>query len=156
MVHVLSDPALYAFTGGEPPSESELRARYERQARGLSPDGRAEWLNWIVFLDHKAIGYVQATISQEARAEIAWVIGTPWQGAGYASEAARALTGFLEQQGVRDIRATVHPDHTASERVAERAGLTRTQQERRGEVAWRRDVGSLDGSAAPDARHWPE
>jgi hypothetical protein len=48
MVRVLSGEALYAFTGGAPPTLAELRARYARQAAGRSPDGSQEWRNWIV------------------------------------------------------------------------------------------------------------
>jgi hypothetical protein len=64
MVAVLGDPALYEFTGGEPPTLDELRERYERQAVGRSPDRSEEWLNWIVRItdDGHAIGFVQATI----------------------------------------------------------------------------------------------
>ena len=32
MVAVLDDPALFDFTGGTPPTEADLRARYRRQA----------------------------------------------------------------------------------------------------------------------------
>ena len=42
MVAVLADPALYEFTGGEPPGEAELTARYARQTSNPA------WLNWIV------------------------------------------------------------------------------------------------------------
>ena len=31
---LLADPALHAFIGGEPDTPAELRARFERQARG--------------------------------------------------------------------------------------------------------------------------
>ncbi|WP_231853758.1 GNAT family N-acetyltransferase [Clavibacter nebraskensis] len=44
MVGVLADPALYRFTGGEPPSPAALEARFARQAVGRSPDGTARWL----------------------------------------------------------------------------------------------------------------
>jgi hypothetical protein len=39
MVVVLSDPWLYRYTGGAPPTHDELRARYERQVKGRSPAG---------------------------------------------------------------------------------------------------------------------
>ena len=97
MAAVLAEPALYEFTGGSPPSLEELRERYRLQAAGRSPDGSQEWLNWIVRLsdDGRAIGFVQATIVN-GRADIAWLIGVPWQGHGFATEAARALVGWLE------------------------------------------------------------
>jgi len=78
-------------------------SRYDLVSPGLpagrSPDGREEWCNWILRREPggEAVGYVQATISGEGRrAEIAWVVGLPWQGRGYATEAARALVGWLD------------------------------------------------------------
>jgi len=46
------------------------------------------------------------------------VIGLPWQGFGFASEAAQALVRWLEGRGIRTITAHVHPDHHASSSVA--------------------------------------
>ena len=73
MVSVLSDPSLYEFTGGTPPTLEELTDRYTRQAVGHSPDGTEQWLNWVVLLDSAPVGYVQATVVGDS-AEIAWVI----------------------------------------------------------------------------------
>jgi RimJ/RimL family protein N-acetyltransferase len=142
MVGVLSGTALYAFTGGGPPGLDELRARYARQAAGRSPDGRAEWRNWILRREPggEAVGYVQATIfSAVRRAEIAWVVGLPWQGQGYATEAARALVGWLDACGVGVIQAHIHPEHAASAAVAHRAGLRPSGVVEEGEQLWLRD-----------------
>jgi RimJ/RimL family protein N-acetyltransferase len=84
---------------------------------------------------------VQATLTRQAggwTAEVAWVVGVPWQGRGYASEAARALVGWLVEAGAGEIVAHVHPGHTASERVAAAAGLVATGEEVDGERVWRR------------------
>ena len=43
MVAVLADPAIYTFTGGEPPSLARLRALYAHQATGAAPDGAERW-----------------------------------------------------------------------------------------------------------------
>ena len=140
MVRVLADPALYAFTGGGPPSFDELRARYGRQVAGRSPDGTEAWFNWILRTDDpdEAVGYVQATVTDHGSvADIAWVIGTPWHGRGFATEAARAMVRWLREQGVVAITAHVHRDHGASERVAERAGLAVTDAVEDGERVWR-------------------
>ncbi|MFF1960235.1 GNAT family N-acetyltransferase [Streptomyces sp. NPDC058220] len=74
-------------------------------------------------------------------AEIAWVVGTPWQGRGIATEAARALVRWLDEQGVRTLIAHVHPDHGASAAVAAAVGLTPTDVWHDGEVRWRRPLG---------------
>jgi len=141
MVDVLSGEALYAYTGGAPPGVGELRARYARQVAGRSPDGREEWRNWILRREPggEAVGYVQATISSEGRrAEIAWVIGLRWQGRGYATEAARALVGWLDARGVQVVQAHIHPEHAASAAVARRAGLRPSGVVTGGEQLWLR------------------
>jgi RimJ/RimL family protein N-acetyltransferase len=139
MAKVLSDPQLYAFTGGEPATAEALAARYEHQAAG-SPHPSESWLNWVISsLESDAlVGYVQATIVGDM-AEIAWVVGTPWQGRGYATEAAQGLVDWLAAQGARSVIAHIHPDHQASALVATAAGLTRTDQVQDGEYRWRRD-----------------
>src|SRR5690242_8917658 len=142
MVHVLSGETLYAYTGGAPPGLDELRARYARQAAGRSPDGREEWRNWILRRKPggEAVGYVQATITSEGwRAEIAWVVGLRWQGQGYATEAARALVGWLDSRGIAVIQAHIHPEHAASAVVARRAGLRPSGVVTGGEQLWLRD-----------------
>ncbi|WP_112239220.1 GNAT family N-acetyltransferase [Kribbella monticola] len=136
MAGVLAAPELYTFTGGEPPTVEELAARYERQVAG--PDRPGEyWLNWVVssLQDDALVGYVQATVTGE-EAEIAWVIGTAWQGRGYAKEAAVGLATWLEAHGVRRVVAHVHPEHGASAAVAAAIGLTRTDVVQEGELRW--------------------
>lgn len=162
MVAVLGDPELYGFIGGTPPSLAELDRRYAAQAGGGSGDGREEWHNWIVRerLSGAATGFVQATVvrgdggdgdgdggdgsvpgGQDPReAEVAWLIGRPWQGRGYASEAARGLVDWLAEAGVGAIVAHVHPEHHASAGVARRAGLQPTDAFVDGERTWRRIV----------------
>ncbi|GAA1558975.1 GNAT family N-acetyltransferase [Kribbella hippodromi] len=134
MATVLSDPALYTYTGGEPPTVDTLEARYRRQLAGPGrPD--EQWLNWVIQLEKELIGYVQATITGRT-AEIAWVLGTSWQGHGYAKEAAQGLVAWLQAQEVDRVVAHVHPEHTASAAVAAAAGLHRTDVLEDGEYLW--------------------
>ena len=139
MASVLADPDLYAFTGGSPPSSEALRARYERLVAG-SPDAAVSWCNWVIELHRPPClaGQVQATISSAGGlvAEVAWVVGTPWQGRGIATEAARALIGWLGQQSVRIVIAHIHPRNTASGAVAAANGLTPTSDWHNGERRW--------------------
>jgi RimJ/RimL family protein N-acetyltransferase len=137
MVHVLSDPELYAVIGGEPPTLAELTQRYRRQVVGRSADGREEWLNWVVRVDGVAVGFVQATVTDETRAAIAWVIGLVWQGHGYATAATQAMVAKLHTRGITDAQASIAPGHEASERVASRIGLVATEQvDEDGERLW--------------------
>jgi RimJ/RimL family protein N-acetyltransferase len=138
MAAALSDPALHTFIGGSPLDPTALRARYERLVAG-SPDPAVSWCNWVLRLSGRSrlTGTVQATITDDRTAEIAWVIGTPWQGQGLASEAARGLVGWLTERGVRTAVAHIHPDHRASAAVAAAAGLAPTGEEQDGETRWR-------------------
>jgi RimJ/RimL family protein N-acetyltransferase len=155
MSDVLADTQLYEFIGGGPPAPEELRDRYRRLVAGRSADGREEWRNWIVRTrsDRRAIGTVQATITHERRrASIAWVIGVPWQGQGFATEAACALVGWLDGQQVHSIKANIHPDNLASAAVAARAGLAPTDELVDGERVWRRPIPehTADGQTRTD------
>ncbi|MCX4779751.1 GNAT family N-acetyltransferase [Streptomyces sp. NBC_01264] len=137
MATVLGDPELHRYVGGAPLTEPELRTRYARLAAG-SPDPAVTWWNWVVRLDGagRLVGTVQATVSGGV-AEVAWVIGTPWQRRGIAAEAAAGPVGWLRTQAaVHAVIAHVHPDHTASAAVARASGLTPTDQRHDGEVRW--------------------
>jgi RimJ/RimL family protein N-acetyltransferase len=143
MAVVLGDERLHEFTGGSPASADQLRDRFRRLAAG---SGRPDqtWLNWIVRLaaTGEAVGTVQATVTADGdrrTASVAWVIGVPWQDAGFASEAATALVAWLSGAcgpGAAAITASIHPRHHASERVAGRAGLVSTDREGDGERVW--------------------
>ena len=144
MAAVLSDPALHEFIGGVPDTPAALCARYQRMLAG-APDPAVSWLNWVIRLRDASCltGTVQATISPSEGgfiAEIAWVVGTPWQGRGIATEAARALVDWLGQQSVFCVTAHVHPEHRASAAVAAAVGLTPTDELQDGEVLWQRIV----------------
>ena len=97
MAPLLDDPTLHTFTGGKPATLEELRSRYARQVVGQPPDGSQHWLNWIVRRrdDGQAVGFVQATISEQngdLTADVAWVVAVSQQRSGYAREAAHLMT----------------------------------------------------------------
>jgi RimJ/RimL family protein N-acetyltransferase len=147
MAAVLSDPALHTFIGGTPETPQALRSRYRRLTSG-SPDPDITWLNWVIRLRDEGCltGTVQATISPSGPgpvAEIAWVVGTPWQGRGIATEAARALADWLGRLPVRAVNAHIHPEHQASAAVAGAAGLTPTAERYDGEIRWRREYPAM-------------
>ncbi|MBP0454164.1 GNAT family N-acetyltransferase [Kitasatospora sp. RG8] len=145
MATVLSDPGLHTFIGGAPETAEALRARYERWEAG-SPDPSESWCNWMIRLRDEACaaGTLQATVTADDRgatAEIAWVVGTPWQGRGIATEAARGLVGWLREHPVHTVIAHIHPDHRASAAVATAAGLAPSDRWCDGEVVWRATIG---------------
>lgn len=133
---VLDDPALHTFIGGRPETADELGVRYARWAAG-SPEPGVRWANWAIRLlaVDRLVGTVQATVAGD-RAEVAWVVGTDWQGRGIATEAARGLLEWLRAREVRTVLAHVHPGNTASARVARALGLRPTGRDVDGEDEW--------------------
>jgi RimJ/RimL family protein N-acetyltransferase len=141
MAAVLSDPELYTFVGGEPPSEATLERRYAVQSVGHSPDNSTGWVNWIAreSRSDQAVGYVQATVlrgDDEVVAEVAWVVGAEFQSAGFATEAAAGMLRWLALHGVDRFAAYIHPDHHASSAVALKLGFAPTAVVVDDEVRW--------------------
>lgn len=141
MVGVLADEALYLYTGGEPPTLTQLERRYSTQIRGESADGSSGWLNWILRRqgDAAPIGYVQATLERregQLLAAVAWVISPSQQGQGMASEAAAAMVGWLRTNGVCTFEARIDPLHHASMAVARKLGLHASGELADGEMLW--------------------
>ena len=126
LFELLKEPALYSFTGGAPPSSVHgLKERLHSWERRRSPDGEEVWLNWTLRLKgtETVVGYVQASI-KERSADLAWVVGLPFQGRGYATEASRKVAGWLtERLKINRLTANIHPKHAASQRVAKHVGL---------------------------------
>ena len=111
---MLADPALYAFTGGEPPTLAKLRDALRGAGRGPRPTTARQWHNWIVrTLDtDEAVGYVQATVTDRGAWRDRRAVAGPWR----ASEAARRWSAA----GARRRRRR-HPGHDASRGCSRRA-----------------------------------
>jgi len=140
MVAVLDDPELHRYVGGEPLTLEELRKRYAVQVAGRSADGSQRWFNWIIrdSSSRAAVGFVQATVEVASGvADVAWVVGTQFQGRGYAREAAALMVSWLRDAGVTALTAHIHPDNKPSQSVACAIELHPTSTARRGEVVWR-------------------
>lgn len=141
MATVLDDTRLHTWTGGGPATVEQLRARYARQVRGRSEDGRQAWLNWVVrsTRDGAALGYVQATVEvgdDRPVAHLAWVVGVPHQGAGVGRRAAAPMLAWLRSKGVSRFVADVHPSHAASRAIVRALGMRETGEVVDGEDRW--------------------
>jgi len=138
---VLDEPALHTYIGGQPATAAELRERYARQVVGRSSDGSQLWFNWVLREEDtgQALGYLQASVLTEHNApvaEVAWVLGVPSQGRGFASEAALEVVRWLLERGSTVIIAHIHPEHRASIGVAKAIGMSPTATVVDGEVRW--------------------
>jgi RimJ/RimL family protein N-acetyltransferase len=137
MQAVLASPALYRYTGGSPPSLEQLTERYRHQIAGPD-DPDVSWHNWIIQsrTTGSAVGYVQATVAGDT-ADIAWLVGVPWQRQAFAVEAASSMCAWLATLQVHRLTAHIHPDHLSSAKVAARLGLTATNStDAEGEQIW--------------------
>ncbi|MCW2600995.1 MAG: GCN5-related N-acetyltransferase [Frankiales bacterium] len=137
MVEVLSSPALYRFTGGDPLDVEELTGRYQRQLAG--PAGADEaWRNWVVRVDGRAVGFVQATLTlAEGLAELSWLVQPSDEGRGIATEAAAAMVKHLRaRNGVTSVHAHISDERLASQAVARGIGLSPTERFVAGERVW--------------------
>ena len=128
---VLDDPALHAFTGGEPARRGRAARALRPAGRGQSPDGAQGWLNWVARdrATHAPVGTVQATISDDAGVRTAALgVGRghepPGRGPRDRGRARAARTGCAIT-GVTRFVAHIHPDHAASAAVARHLGLAR-------------------------------
>ena len=123
---VIGDPSLYEYIDAkEPASEAALRERLQRLESRLSPDGTEHWLNWIVRNPAgELVGYVQATVTPDRSAEIAYVLGRAHWRRGYASAACTAMIGELRRRyGVTRLTATLDPANAASLALLRKLGL---------------------------------
>lgn len=94
----LSDAAIYDFISDSPPSSvSELCKRFAELALGESPNRDERWLNWAVWIrsERRYAGYVQATITGDRAATVAYVFFPSAWGRGYAREAVRCMIDWL-------------------------------------------------------------
>jgi [ribosomal protein S5]-alanine N-acetyltransferase len=125
MFAVLSDPALYEYENEPPASLDWLRTRFTKLESRRSGDYSEQWLNWVIRLpSSEAVGYVQATVHEDGRAAIAYVLASRHWGRGLASRAVRAmLDELIVQYGVDTFTAELKRENHRSMRLLERLGF---------------------------------
>jgi RimJ/RimL family protein N-acetyltransferase len=74
--------------------------------------------------ERKLLGMVGLDIVSDGEVTLAYWIGPPYRGHGYATEAVDQLLGLAALFGIRTIRAYVRADNLASGRVLLRNGFT--------------------------------
>lgn len=126
MFRVLVDPIIYTFLHDRPPfTEEELRARYRFLEKRLSPEGRAQWLSWVV-RDRAGdgLGYVLVERYPGGTAGICVVLAPRAWRNGFARESVAAVIRELAQQGgVTAFFATISPRNDAALRLFEKLGF---------------------------------
>jgi RimJ/RimL family protein N-acetyltransferase len=131
LAEVLSDPEVMRYVGkgeerGRTREESERTLRtileeYGRWGHGLlaattpkENDGRP--IGWC--------GLIRWNLDGVEEVEVAYLLGRPYWGKGFATEAATAVRDFgLGARGRRRLVSLIYPDNRASVRVAEKMGM---------------------------------
>jgi ribosomal-protein-alanine N-acetyltransferase len=143
LLEVLSAPEIYLHLDEDPPADlAALEARYRLLETRSSPDGRQEWLNWVVRVhgSGQPIGYVQATV-EEGTAEIAYVLAPSWWGRGLATEAVTVMCAHLAvDHAVTRLTAHVAPANRASRSLLERLGFSFVRRTADGDLFLERTV----------------
>jgi RimJ/RimL family protein N-acetyltransferase len=123
---VFGDPEAMKFIPrGASPSLDRTRASVERFMRHEREHGFGLW---AVELKEKGqlIGDCGLFLVQGVgpEVEVAYHFGKDWWGHGYATEAATACLAFgFKECGLGEIIAICYPEHIASRRVMEKAGM---------------------------------
>jgi len=126
MFEVLSDPAIYLHENAPPESLDWLRNRFSRLESRRSGDGTEQWLNWVIRLpDGELIGYVQASVQPDGRADIAYVLCSAHWGRGHARRAVAAMLDELAlHHHARSFAAVLKRSNVRSMRLLERLGFS--------------------------------
>ena len=97
MFDVLSDPAIYEFENSPPQSRAWLEHRFAKLESRASADGTEQWLNWVIRLPTGALaGYVQATVTQDRTAHMAYELASKYWRQGIGSASVSAVLCELE------------------------------------------------------------
>ena len=128
LFEILSDERMYPFVPQEPPATlPALAKRFALLETRRSPDGGENWLNWVLRSksDGACLGSVQVTIRRDGRAQLAYELGVPYWGRGFATEAGGCVIEALFANGIPEVWAELDTRNLASIRLLERLGFRR-------------------------------
>lgn len=127
LARIFSDPDVVRYSGGRSPSlqevvegiRSHISAYYRERGFGLLAAELRETGEVV-----GRVGFLTTDLDESADAELHYHLSPAAWGNGLATEATRALLGWASREcGLGRIVAAIHPDNTASLRVAEKCGL---------------------------------
>lgn len=132
MFVVLADPAIYEYENEPPQSLEGLRERFAELESRRSPNGREQWLNWVIRLpDGRLAGYVQATVHADGHASIAYELNSAFWGQGLARRSVEAMIDELAAYyGVHCVTAVLKQVNRRSLRLLQRLGFAPGRGER--------------------------
>ncbi len=129
-----SDPVVVRYTTGKPQTREDVWMRILRYGGLWALLGYGYWA-----VEEKATGAFVGEIgfadfrreiepSLDGMPEIGWVLASAAHGKGYATEAVKAAVEWGDQQlGADKTCCIIHPENTASVRVAQKCGYRELQ-----------------------------
>jgi ribosomal-protein-alanine N-acetyltransferase len=131
MFDVLQDNKIYKFIPEtRPTSVLALRNRYRLLSRRRSPSDTQIWLNWVLRLkaDGGYIGTIQATITDNDLANIAYVLSPTFWDRGYGLEATRKLVSLLfDEYLIDNVDAEVDVNNIRSQKLLEKLDFVKVR-----------------------------
>ena len=131
MAALLGDPDVMRFYPA-PKTREQAAAWIEWNQRNYAEHGYGLW----VIETHEGdfvgdCGLTWQAVNGVKKLEVGYHVAPRWQGQGLASEAAAACRDFARGHvEVPELIAIIHPDNRASERVAEKIGMQRVEDDR--------------------------
>ena len=143
MSAMLADPSVMEFYPS-PKSREETQAWIDWNKRNYSEHGYGLWI--IETKSGEFVGDCGLTwqaVNGRPELEVGYHVRSAMQGRGYATEAAAACRDFARDAlGAVHLVAIIHPDNTASRRVAQKIGLEFEEDDRAGAIEVRSVYGS--------------
>ena len=121
-----SDPETVRYMPFGPNTMEETQEFIDRNLKRQNEQPRTDYgLGIILKSEDRLIGACGMHGVTEIQASIGYVLNRRYWGHGYATEAAKALIGYLfNELGVHRVYASCDPDNHASVRVLEKVGMS--------------------------------
>ncbi len=119
---ILSDGEVMRFIGNQKPKNKKL-ARAEL-TYWIEHQNRFGFSQWAIIENNNLIGRAGLNhLDGSEKIELGYLLQKPAWGRGLATEIARALVEYANDNQIKPIVAVTHPENTASQQVLQKAGL---------------------------------
>ena len=137
MAGLLADPDVMRYY--PPKSREQAAAWIAWNQRNYAEHGYGLWIIETHAGDFVGdCGLTWQDVDGLSKLEVGYHVTPAWQGQGVATEAAAACRDFvIEHLEARELIAIIHPDNRASQRVAEKIGMHRVEDDDTGSRARR-------------------
>lgn len=135
MAGMLGDPEVMRYYPA-PKTRDQAAAWIAWNQRNYAEHGYGLWIVETLAGDFVGdCGLTWQDVNAVSKLEVGYHVATAWQGHGMATEAAAACRDFARERiGAQELIAIIHPDNRASERVAEKIGMHRVDDDRGGSI----------------------